>query len=142
MSLHSEDTHLLTIGLAQISPIWLDRERTLDKVISYVERAAERGCHLLVFGEALVPGYPFWLELTNGARFNSPLQKEIFAEYAAQALQPEAGHLDRVRDTASRLSIAIYLGCIERAADRGDTACIASSFSSTAAARSSRFIES
>ena len=142
MSLHSEDTHLLTIGLAQISPIWLDRERTLDKVISYVERAAERGCHLLVFGEALVPGYPFWLELTNRARFNSPLQKEIFAEYAAQAVQPEAGHLDRLRETAALRNVAIYLGCVERAPTAGDTPFIARSFSSMLPARSAPFIES
>jgi len=109
----------LTVGLAQIAPVWLDRARTLSKVIDYVEQAAHQGCHLVVFGEALVPGYPFWLELTDGARFNSRLQKEIFAEYAAQAVQPEAGHLDELRATAARHGIAIYLGTIERAADRG-----------------------
>jgi nitrilase len=47
------------------------------------------------------------------------LQKTIFAEYAAQAVQPEAGHLDALRAVAARHRIAIYLGCIERAADRG-----------------------
>jgi hypothetical protein len=35
-SLHPEDNNLLTIGLAQISPGWLDRNRTLDKVKSYL----------------------------------------------------------------------------------------------------------
>ena len=73
----------------------------------------------MVFGEALVPGYPFWLEFTDGARFNSPLQKAIFAEYAAQAVQPQAGHLDVLCETAAERHIAIYLGCVERAADRG-----------------------
>ena len=77
------DHNLLTVGLAQIAPVWLDRERTLAKVNTYVEDAAKQGCHLVVFGEALVPGYPFWMELTDGARFNSPTQKAIFAEYAA-----------------------------------------------------------
>ena len=73
----------------------------------------------MAFGEALVPGYPFWLELTGGARFNSALQKTIFAEYASQAVQPEAGHLDQFRAASARNGIAIYLGCVERAADRG-----------------------
>ena len=73
----------------------------------------------MAFGEALVPGYPFWLELTDGARFNSPLQKTIFAEYASQAVQPESGHLDEICATAARNRIAVYLGCVERAADRG-----------------------
>jgi nitrilase len=113
------DDNLLTVGLAQIAPVWLDRAATLAKIESYVERAARQGCRLVVFGEALVPGYPFWLERTDGARFNSPLQKAIFAEYAAQSVQPEAGHLDPLRAAAARNSIAIYLGCVERAADRG-----------------------
>ena len=107
----------LTVGLAQISPVFLNRAATLAKVRTYVEQAAAAGCGLVIFGEALVPGYPFWLEFTGGARFNSKLQKEIFAEYSAQAVQME--HLADLRACAARHSIAIYLGCIERAADRG-----------------------
>ncbi len=113
------DDRLLTVGLAQIAPVWLNRERTIAKVTRYVEEAARQGCRLVTFGEALVPGYPFWVERTDGARFNSALQKEIFAEYAAQAVQPEAGHLDEVRAAAARHGIAVYLGTIERAVDRG-----------------------
>jgi nitrilase len=109
----------LTIGLAQIAPVWLDRERTLQKVVACLDDAATRDCDLVVFGEALVPGYPFWVEYTDGARFNSTLQKTIFAEYAAQAVQPEARHLDGVCATAARHQIAVYLGTIERAVDRG-----------------------
>ena len=108
----------LTVALAQIAPVWLDRAATLAKVNSYVEQAARQGCGLVAFGEALVPGYPFWLELTDGARFNSPLQKTIFAEYASQAVQPESGHLDEICATAARNRITVYLGCVERAADR------------------------
>ena len=119
MSRRTQDSNLLTVGLAQIAPVWLDRERTLLKVNTYVEQAAGQGCHLVVFGEALVPGYPFWLELTDGARFNSPLQKSVFAEYASQAVQPDAGHLDGLCAAAAQHQIAIYLGTIERAADRG-----------------------
>src|SRR5436189_200097 len=107
----------LTVGLAQIAPVWLHRAATLAKVKSYVEQAGQEGCQLVVFGEALVPGYPFWVELTNGARFNSSLQKEIFAEYSAQAIRLE--HLDELKACAKQYRIAIYLGCIERAADRG-----------------------
>src|SRR5277367_2500887 len=117
MMLQPEDNDLVRVGLAQIAPVWLDRVRTLLKVENYVEQAAGQGCHLVVFGEALVPGYPFWPELSDGARFNSALQKSIFAEYAAQAVQPDAGHLDQLCSTAAKHGIAIYLGCVERAAD-------------------------
>ncbi len=109
----------LTVGLAQIAPVWLDRDKTLAKVVRYVHQAAREGCRLVTFGEALVPGYPFWIERTDGARFNSPVQKEIHAHYARQAVQIEAGHLDRVCRAAARKRIAVALGIIERPSDRG-----------------------
>lgn len=115
----SKDEAVFSVGLAQIAPVWLDRGATLAKVDAYVRQAAEQGCRIVAFGEALVPGYPFWLEHTDGAKFNSALQKAIFAEYAAQAVQPEAGHLDALCATAARHRIAVYLGTVERAADRG-----------------------
>ena len=112
------DDHL-TVGIAQIAPVWLDREKTLEKIIHYTTLAGEDGCQLVAFGEALLPGYPFWIELTDGARFNSPVQKEIHAHYVDQAVLIEAGHLDRLCRAAAENRVAVYIGCIERAADRG-----------------------
>ncbi len=109
----------LKVGLAQIAPVWLDRERTLAKVISWCERAAAKGCALVAFGEALLPGYPFWLERTGGARFNAPDQKALFARYLDQAVAPEAGHLDPLREVAADRGLMVVLGTVERAADRG-----------------------
>lgn len=112
-------TTSLTLGLAQIAPVWLDRTRTLEKVHAYVEKASADGCDLVAFGEAFVPGYPFWIELTNGAEFNSPMQKELFAHYSREAVQIEAGQLDELKRIARDRKIAVYLGCIEQPSDRG-----------------------
>ena len=88
-------------------------------MLDYITDAARQGCRLAVFGEALLPGYPFWLELTDGARFNSPVQKKIHAHYVDQAVQIEAGQLDPFCEAAAANEMAIILGCIERAAERG-----------------------
>ena len=109
----------LTVGLAQIAPVWLNREKTLKKIVKSVHAAADADCQLVAFGEAVLPGYPFWIERTNGAVFNSPVQKEIHAHYLDQAVQVEAGHLDAVCEAAKERQIAIVLGIIERPADRG-----------------------
>ena len=109
----------LTVGLAQIAPVWLDREQTLLKILDYVNQAAEAGCRLVAFGEALLPGYPFWVELTDGARFNSRIQKEIFAHYADQAVQIGSGDLDPLCRLAKQRGLSVYLGCIDRSIDRG-----------------------
>lgn len=118
--MNSIDSDLLTVGLAQIAPVWFDREKTLTKVLERVAEAADKNCRLVVCGgEAFVPGYPFWLELTGGAVFNSPVQKAFHAEYLRQAVSIESGHLDSVCKLAQERKIAVYLGCVERPADRG-----------------------
>lgn len=72
-----------------------------------------------MFGEALVPGYPFWVERTDGAKFESSLQKSLYAHYVNQAVTIEDGDLAAVCETAAQHGIAVYLGVMERAANRG-----------------------
>jgi nitrilase len=116
---HGLASDQLTVGIAQIAPVWLDRDKTLEKIIHYTTLAGNDGCQLVAFGEALLPGYPFWIELTDGARFNSSVQKEIHAHYMDQAVRIEVGHLDLLGRAAAESQVAVYVGCIERAADRG-----------------------
>lgn len=96
MTVQKEDCNLLRVGLAQVAPSSRSRP-TWNRL----------------------PGKAAIWELTNGARFNSALQKSIFADYSEQAVQLEAGHLDGLRAAAARHRIAIYLGTVEPPADRG-----------------------
>lgn len=109
----------LKVALAQISPVWLNKARTQDKIKASISEAGAQGCDLVVFGEGILPGYPFWLSLTNGAEFNSAVQKEIHAHYIRNSIQIEAGELDEICKLAKEHSIAIYLGIIERGKNRG-----------------------
>lgn len=120
------DGKTLRVSLAQIAPHWLDKAATLGKIEDFVRQAAGQGSRLVVFGEGLLPGYPFWPELTDGARFESGLQKELFAFYSSQAVDIDAGDLGALCTMAAVHGIAIYLGCIERAADRGGQSLYAS----------------
>ena len=109
----------LTVALAQLSPVWLDRDATIAKSVGAIDDAAASGASLIAFPEGFAPGYPFWIERTNGAAFDSPVQKELYALYLAQAVQIESGQLTPIQDAARRGRISVYYGCIERPADRG-----------------------
>jgi nitrilase len=112
----------LKIGLAQFAPVWMNRQKTLEKALTYAADAADQGCELVVLGgEACIGGYPYWLELTDGARFNSPVQKEIFAEYSNQAVCIERGDLQTACDLAREKKIAIYVGIVEKPSERGES---------------------
>ena len=110
---------MLKVGLAQIKPVWLDKAKTTTKVIDYIHRAGSDSCDLVVFGEGLLPGYPFWLSFTGGAAFNSEVQKEIHAHYLSHGVNIERGDLDTICKAAAKAKVAVYLGTIERAEDRG-----------------------
>ena len=109
----------LKVALAQISPVWLNKSATLDKIISCIIDATEQNAELIVFGEALLPGYPFWLALTDGAAWNTTVNKELHAHYARNAVQIKNGDLKAICSLAKQYKIAIYLGVIERPQDRG-----------------------
>ncbi|MEM9929877.1 MAG: carbon-nitrogen hydrolase family protein [Bacteroidota bacterium] len=109
----------MKIALAQIAPIWLDRAATLQKIITYIEQAAKQQAALVVFGETLLPGYPFWLDGTGGARFNDDIQKDIFAHYASEAVCIEEGMLEPLSSRCRELGIATVVGVLERPLDRG-----------------------
>ena len=109
----------LKVALAQIAPVWLNRDATLNKIIDASNQAADQGAQLVTFGECLLPGYPFWLDFTGGAEFNSQKQKEIQAHYLTQAVNIEAGHLAPLCEVAKNRKIAIVVGIAERPDDRG-----------------------
>ncbi len=109
----------LKVAMAQIAPVWLDKKATIQKIEANILEAAQNESELVVFGEALLPGYPFWLALTNGAAWDTKVNKELHAHYARNAIQIEAGELDGICQLAKEHRLAVYLGIIERAADRG-----------------------
>ncbi len=109
----------LKIAMAQIAPVWLDKSATLKKIENNIIEASKENAELIVFGEALLPGYPFWLALTGGAEWNTKVNKEIHAHYVNNSICIEKGELDTVSELAKAHNIAIYLGIMERPLDRG-----------------------
>ncbi len=111
--------NLLKVALAQIAPVWLDKKATIQKIKETIREAAKEQAELVVFGEAFLPGYPFWLAHTEGAAWDLKINKELHAHYARNSIQIETGDLDSICKLAKEHQIAIYLGMMERAKDRG-----------------------
>ena len=109
---------MIKLALPQLAPAWLSRDAGLALVIDTIKEAAAQKANLIVFSEGFVPGYPFWLDGTGGAQFNSAKQKEIFAHYSNQSVTIEDGHLDGVCAALKAAKMAAYLGIIERPRDR------------------------
>ena len=111
--------NILKVALAQISPVWLNKNKTLDEVKTAMLQASKEKAELGVFGEGLLPGYPFWLALTNGAQWDLKINKVLHAHYVQNSINIENGDLDEVCSLANQYKMAVYIGVIERASNRG-----------------------
>lgn len=109
----------LQVALAQIAPVWLNKKKTLDKIKEAMLQAAKEKAQLLVFGEGLLPGYPFWLALTDGAQWDLKINKSLHAHYAQNAVNIEDGDVEELCVLAKEHTMAVYVGVIERATNRG-----------------------
>jgi len=73
---HSSQPFL--VAAVQASPIFLDRESTLDRACALIAEAAEKGARLVVFPEGYLPGYPFWVWFIPSG--NTKTHRELYTE--------------------------------------------------------------
>ena len=84
----------LSVGLAQISPVWLNKAKTLDKAVKNLKKAKDSGCELICFGEGFLPGYPYWISfLADSAHYGNVRQQEIYAKYVEESVDVKAGEI-------------------------------------------------
>ena len=68
----------------QASPVFLDSQKTAEKAVALIEEAAKNGARLIVFPEVFLPGYPYWVwmtdPVTSSAWFEKLVKASIFAD--------------------------------------------------------------
>jgi len=105
----------MRVAAAQARPHWLDASATTKKVVGWLEEAAAQDVQLVAFPETFLSGYPFWLELTGGARFNDAAQKRAYAAYLQAAVELDGPEIALITEAARDLGVFVYLGTTERA---------------------------
>ncbi len=105
----------MRVAAAQARPHWLDPAATTKKVLDWLQQAAEQDVRLVAFPETFLSGYPFWLELTGGARFNDARQKLAYAAYLQAAVEIDGPEIAQITEAARDLAMFVYLGTTERA---------------------------
>ena len=104
----------MRVAIAQDAPVFLDAAASCERAIGWMERAKEQGARLVVFGETWLPGYPFWITQTNGARFNDARQKRAYAQYLEAAVEADGPELRRLEEASRDLGLALIMGLVER----------------------------
>ena len=99
----------------QTSPVFLNAEKTIDKAITFIKEASEKGAKLIAFPEVFVSGYPYWnwiMTPVQGSKWYEKLYKS--------AITADGLEVKRICDAAKEFNIHIVIGINERGPSFGE----------------------
>jgi nitrilase len=97
----------LTVAAVQATPVFLDRDATVDRCAALVKEAAGNGARLMVFPETFVPTYPDWV--WRVAAWDGPSQ-ELFGRLREQAVEIPSPATKALGAAAKRAKAYVSVG--------------------------------
>lgn len=113
----------IKIALAQETPFFFHKEKTLAQIAEITTQYAKEGCQLLVFPESFVPGYPrgFSFGTVVGSRDNRG--RELYASYSQNSFDLESNDLPFLEALAKEQNIFLVVGVTEKNSKSGSLYC-------------------
>ena len=111
----------VTVACAQVEPVVLDRDATLEKLEDTAAEAKQNGAELVVFPETFVAVYPSSLWAKAFAGWQDPGAKETFARIAQQSVAVGSAAERRIGAAAAELGVWLVTGVNEVEAERPGT---------------------
>ncbi|MGI8684858.1 MAG: carbon-nitrogen hydrolase family protein [Acidimicrobiales bacterium] len=108
----ADATRPAMVAAVQATPVFLDREATIERTVGLVEEAAAEGAELIVFPEAFVPGYPDWVWRT---RPWDEISTSFYRRLLDQSVDVPGPALAPVLEAARAAGVYVVLGVNERA---------------------------
>jgi nitrilase len=93
----------------QTSPVFLDRDATIDKVEKFVKKAAQNGADIVVFSESFIPAFPAWNMLY------APIdQHHFYRKFYDNAISIPSPQFEKLSQIAKSNNIYLSIGINEK----------------------------
>jgi len=102
----------IKVAAAQISPVFLNKQQTVEKACKTIEEAALKGTKLIVFPEAFISGYPDWVWLIPNSK--SAELNQLYTELVTNAVSIPDNSTDKLCKAAKNNNINVVIGINER----------------------------
>ena len=101
-----------TVAAVQASPVFLDREKTINKAVRLIEEAADKGAVIIGFPELFIAGHPMLWYL---AKKSNPLrgQGELFKLLVKNGVKVPSPETERLCATAKKAHSYVVIGMSE-----------------------------
>jgi nitrilase len=91
------------------SPVFLNKEKTIEKVMDLAGQATAQGAKLVVFPETFIPNYPWWVWMS----INNPKRLELYRRLYENSIEVPGPEIDDLAQTAARLATYMVIGVNE-----------------------------
>jgi len=99
------------VAVAQASPVFLDREATVEKACGLIAQAGREGASLVAFPEAFIPAYPDWVWAVPPGE--KGLLDPLYAELLENAVAVPGPETRRLCQAARAAGIYVVMGVNE-----------------------------
>ncbi len=106
-------TETCRVAVAQVSPVYLDRDATIAKGVSVIAEAAAHGAEIVAFPETWVPGYPLWIY--GAAAWGDEQAKRAYARLLAESVEVPSPATDALSAAAVGQGVEVVMGVNELA---------------------------
>jgi nitrilase len=107
------------VAAVQASPVFLDREATIDKACCLIAEAGAAGARLVVFPEGFVPAYPLWAWCIPAGETHA--LRELYSELLEQSVTVPGPGTARLGAAARAAGVCVAIGINERNAEASGT---------------------
>ncbi len=113
----------LKVGVVQDSPVFFDKEKTLEKMKGVVAAQAAKGCQLLLFPESYIPGYPRGFDFGAKIGRRTAAGKTLYQEYHKNSISLDGPEMDILLALCKEHQIYLVVGITEKQSDNGSLYC-------------------
>ncbi len=107
------------VAAVQASPVFMDREASVEKACRLVAEAGANGAQIAVFPETWLPGFPIWIEVSPGAAlWDHEPAKEAFTRLVANAVEVPGPATEALCAAAAEAGCGVVMGVNERGSAR------------------------
>ena len=103
------------VAIIQEKAVFLDAEKTLEKVLNLLDESADKGAKLVVFGESWFSGYPAWIDYSiNYTLWDHEPAKEVFSKFYKNSISVPGNETNAICKKAKEYGLTIVIGINER----------------------------
>ena len=96
------------VAVVQASPVFLDRQATIEKGVRLIHEAADEGARIIGFPEVWVPGYPLWV--FGAAAWGDVQAKRAYAQLLAHSVQVPSAASEALGEAAVERGVDVVFG--------------------------------